>query len=488
LSDVVPSRSLRGSSPGNLERKRRRSNERDFTLTKRRFHIAAADLLDRANTQSSITPMDFFLFILLNAALFVRAPELFPGIDFPIYIYIMLACLAASGTRILSQIPPLSRTPIGACVLGLPVAGALSHITHVYFAGLNGTLNLVFRLLCYYLVLVAVVNRYARLRSFLGWLVALTLAVTTLSVLHYNGVIYLEALKSSQQNDIDPETGETYVIPRMCSTGMLNDPNDFSIILVLAILICLYFVDSTRGSRRLLWFGPMAFFAYGLKLTYSRGGLLNLGISLVVLSVVRLGWKKTLFVSVLALPLLAVLFGGRQTRFDLGNSESTSQGRVGLWIEAFGLMRGSPLFGIGVGELNAQVGHVAHNSFVQTYVEQGLFGGTLFSGGFYSGMYCVYRLLRDAGSSLDPELRRIGSYIAVFVFSCCVGMYSLTRSETILPYLYLGMPTAFLQIASVQSSIAPLQFDGRYIRRLCFLSFLWLVYLNLFCRVMVLWR
>jgi O-antigen ligase len=432
--------------------------------------------------------MPFFLFILLNAALFVRLPELFHGIEFPIYVYIMFACLAACGVRIVSRIPSLSRTPIGACVLGLPVAGALSHITQVYFAGLTRTMDLLLRLLCYYLVLVVVIDRYSRLRSFLGWLVGLTVVVTTLSVLHYNGVIYIEALESAQQNDIDPETGEAYVIPRMCSTGILNDPNDLSLILVFGILTCIYFVDSTRGLGRCVWFGPMALFVYGLQLTYSRGGLLNLGISLGVLSVVRLGWKKTVVAGVFALPVLAALFGGRQTRFDFSNAESTGQGRVGLWIEGLAEFRRAPLFGIGVGEYYGIIGHVAHNSFVQTYVEQGFFGGTLFAGGFYSAIYGIYRFLRDAATALDPQLRRIGSYIAVFVFSNCVGMYSLSRSETILPYMFLGIPTAFLQIASSQSSIAPMQLDSRYIQRLCVLSLLWLLFLNVFVRVMVSWR
>jgi O-Antigen ligase len=432
--------------------------------------------------------MDFFLFILLNAAFFVRLPELFPGIDFPIYVYVMYACLAACATQIHSQLGPLSRTPIGACVFGLPVAGALSHISHVNLAGTTGTVNMLVRLLCYYLVLVAVINRYSRLRSFLGWLVALTVVVTTLSVLHYNGVIYIDSLKSASQNDIDPDTGREYVIPRMCSTGVFNDPNDLSIMLVFVTLVCVYFFDSTQGFRRFLWLGPMALFVYGLKLTYSRGGLLNLGISLGVLSVVRHGWKKSLFVGVLALPLLAALFGGRQTRFDIGNSESTSQGRVGLWIEAFALFKGAPLFGIGVGVLVSEITHVAHNSFVQTYVEQGFFGGTLFSGGFYSALYCVYRFLLGVGSSLDPALRRIGTYIPVFVFSYCIGMYSLSRSETILTYMFLGIPTAFLQIASAQSLFAPLQLDARYVRRLCLVSFVWLVFLHVFCRVMVLWK
>ena len=431
--------------------------------------------------------MAFFLFILLNAALFIRPAELFPSTEIPIYVCVMIACLAVSGMQILARMPSLTRTPISACVLGLPFAAMLSHLSNVYFYGITQSADLLFRILIYYLVLVTVVDSLARLESFLRWLVVFTLVVTALAVLHYHGMINIPSLEACQQNDVDPETGEAYIIPRLCSTGIFNDPNDLSVVLVLGILLSLYFFDSRRGKLRALWFAPIGLFVYSLQLTFSRGGLLNLAFSLGVLSVVRLGRKRTAVACVVALPALAVLFAGRQTKFDFGNSSDTSQGRIQIWVEGLILFRQSPLFGIGLGEFNEKLHHVAHNSYVQTYVEEGFFGGTLFSGAFFTGVWGISRLLRHRGTIFDPNVERLGAYILALICSFCFGMFSLSRAETVPAYMTLGIATAYLQIATARSSMAPLEFNSRFIQRLCGLSVVWLAFLHVFCKVMVRW-
>src|SRR5208283_189295 len=103
------------------------------------------------------------------------------------------------------------------------------------------------------------------------------------SVLHYHGVIELRALNAIDQRDIDPETGEVTVIPRLSSVGIFSDPNDLSTLLVLTTIACLFFFDSTPSKlRRCLWLAPPGLFLYALKLTYSRGGLINLTLSLLI--------------------------------------------------------------------------------------------------------------------------------------------------------------------------------------------------------------
>ena len=98
--------------------------------------------------------------------------------------------------------------------------------------------------------MVTAVNSHARLRSFLGWVVGFAFALSSLAVLHYQGVINVPSLEACQQKDIDPATGEAYIIPRFCSTGIFNDPNDLSMILVLGILFALYLMDSRQGIGR----------------------------------------------------------------------------------------------------------------------------------------------------------------------------------------------------------------------------------------------
>jgi putative inorganic carbon (hco3(-)) transporter len=431
--------------------------------------------------------MDFFLFILLNAALFIRPSELFPSIDFPVYVYVMYVCLAVSGTRIAARIPSLIRSPIAVCVLGLPVAGVVSHLSRLYFGLASVWAIILLKFLVYFLLMVTVVNTLQRLRSFLRWLIAFTVMLTALAVFHYEGVINIPSLEACQQKDIDPATGELYVIPRLSSTGIFNDPNDLSMVLVLGILLSVYFLDSQRGFLRVVWFAPIGLFVYGLKLTYSRGGLLNLAFSLGVLSLVRFGRKKTAVACVVALPAIAVLFAGRQTKFDFSSSSDTSNGRIQLWVEGLVVFRSSPLFGIGLGEYHERVGAVAHNSYVHTYVEQGFFGGTLFSGAFFTGIWGISRLLRQRATICEPQVERLGPYVLALICSFCLGMYSLSRSETVPAYMVLGIATVYLQITTTYSSMPPIEVDSRFIQRLCAFSIAWLTFIHVFCRVMVRW-
>jgi putative inorganic carbon (hco3(-)) transporter len=434
--------------------------------------------------------MDIFFFILLNAALFIRPAEVFPSFEVPLYVYLMIACLVLSGPRIVPGFGSLCQSPIAVCVIGLPIAGVLSHVSRGYFGLAVQWVDVLLRFLAYFLVLVVTVRSKARLRAFFGSLLGLTLVVTTLSVLHYLRIVYIPSLEAIEQKDVDPTTGMLYVIPRLCGTGIFNDPNDFSMILVLGILISIYFLDSQRHMLRFVWLGPMGFLLYALTLTYSRGGLLNLACSLLFLSLTRLGRRKTVIACTVALPLVLALAlsGGRQARFDFGNSNDTSQGRIQNWVEGFILFRTAPLFGIGLDEYYQRLGFVAHNSYVEVYVEQGIFGGTLFSGAFYSAAFCVGYLFRRGAVVWDDEVALIGRYVLPLIGSYCVGMYSLSRAQSVLTYMILGIATAYVLVAAPYSTVAPVKFDARYFKRLCTFSFLWFAFLNLFCRLFVRWH
>src|SRR5271157_2009735 len=385
--------------------------------------------------------MGFFLFILVNAALFIRPTELFPWFEVPIYNYLILACLAVSVPHILGRNTKQTRSssPISLCVLGVLALCVLSLLVRFRF-GRAVSCGLEFaKVLVYYFLLVSLVDSFHRLRLFLLSIAGFTIVITVLAALHYHEIIVPPSLEAVQQPIIDPETGSVYAIPRMCGTGIFNDPNDFSMILVLAILTTLYGVESNKGPLRFLWLAPLGFFLYALKLTYSRGGLLNLSASLITLSWGKYGWKKTLAMSALCLPAMLALFGGRMTSVDTSNPNDTSVGRVRLWAEGFAYFRGSPLFGVGMDEYAKLVGEVAHNSFVHTYVELGFFGGTLFSGAFYLALWGTRRNVYGKLIEGCPEVGRLGTYIFAMVASYCAGMFSLSRPYVVPTYMILGI-------------------------------------------------
>ena len=189
----------------------------------------------------------------------------------------------------------------------------------------------------------------------------------------------------------------------------------------------------------------------------------------------------------MALPVLLVLFGGRQTRIDPTNKDDTSQARIQLWAEGFNLFREAPIFGVGMNEYAERVGLVAHNSYVNSYAELGFVGGTL----FVSAFYAAFRGLRRLGNTdvvfADPFLMKLRPYLLTIVCSYCIGMYSLSRAYNLPTYMVLGIVAAYLRIAEPGASIAPLRFDETFLKRMLVVGVACLVGLYLFVRIMVRW-
>ena len=289
----------------------------------------------------------------------------------------------------------LSRAPITCCVLGLLPAVALSQLAHFQFGLAFDCVQRFAKVVIYYLLFVALVDTLPRLKSFLFWLNRFVIVLTALALLHYHGIINIPSLDAFQQHDIDPETEEVRLLPRLCSTGLFNDPNDLCNIVVIGILISLFvMIELRQGFRRMLWLAPIGMYLYALKLTYSRGGLITLSAGVLTFVHARFGRKKTVFAAGLLLPAVLVFFGGRQTTVDVSSKEDTSQNRIQAWAEGLAVFRQAPLFGIGMDEYAEQFRMAAHNSFVHTYVELGFFGGTLFSGAFYTCLWGLLRLSR----------------------------------------------------------------------------------------------
>ncbi len=434
--------------------------------------------------------MSWFLFIALNAALFIRPVDLFPEMDLQLYLYMIVLCVLASTSQLAAAINSraLSRAPITCCVLGMLPAVALSHLVHFQFGLALDCVQPFAKVVVYYLLFVSLVDTLPRLQSHFFWLSRFVIVLTALALLHYHEIINIPSLDAFQQNDINPETGEAYVIPRLCSTGLLNDPNDLCNILVIGILISLFvMIELRRGCRRLLWLAPIGMQLYALKLTYSRGGLITLTAGVLTFLLARFGRKKTLLVAVLLLPVMYIFFGGRQTTVDVTSKEDTSQTRIRLWAEGLAVFRQAPLFGIGMNEYAEQFRQVAHNSFVHTYVELGFFGGTLFSGAFYTCLWGLLRLSRHDVVFHDPEARRLRPYILAMISSYGVGLLSLSRAYTIPTYMMFGIVAVYLQNAGVSSSVPAPRLDGPFVMRLLKFSVAWLIILWVFTKLMVRW-
>jgi putative inorganic carbon (hco3(-)) transporter len=431
----------------------------------------------------------YFLFILVTATLFIRPSEVIPALsEVPIYYLTIVPCILVALPSLLGQLTgrSLFRQPITVCVLGMVAATALSHISRFNVYYLTIVMQEFPKVVLYYLLLVALVNTKARLRLFLVCLVVLTVVSSSLALVHYHGIVDIPACEPADDGEEDPLTGEMFILRRLCSSGIFHDPNDLCLILVTGMAICLYLMtDASRGPFRAAWLAPLLLFGYALTLTYSRGGFLALLASMLILFYARFGWKRTIPLAMVAVPAMFVLFGGRQT--DLSTSGDTGQERIQVWTEGLALFRRAPLFGIGESRFIEEIGKVAHNSYVHAYTEMGFFGGTVFLSIYYLSLWLPFKL--DAGrlQAVDPELRRLRPYLMALVAGYAIGLFSLSRNYVVPTYLYPGLISVYMRLASPDPSHPAVPFDFRLIRRLTLISLAVLIFLHVYCRLLARW-
>ncbi len=232
-----------------------------------------------ATSRPSQSPgLGFVLFIVLNAVLFLRPMDIIPALaGWPIYLAVISSCLAIASTAVVRQLTPrsLAQDPISACVLGVLGSVVLSHLCHGAIGEAARCGWYFLKVVLYYFLLVAIVDSPRRYCRFLGWISIFVIIVTALPLLQYHGYVDIPAIEPlhERQDEIDPATGAPIVLERLKSTGIYDNPNDLSRIVVVGIILGLYWLnDRALGMRRAFWLAPVGLLGYALHLTQSRGG------------------------------------------------------------------------------------------------------------------------------------------------------------------------------------------------------------------------
>lgn len=396
----------------------------------------------------SIAVLSYALFTLTTATLFLRPAELFIAFaDWPIYETLIASTLLLTIQSMQGHFFwfYLQRQPITLCVVGIFFAIIVSHLQHIYLSGAYDSATVFLKTMVYYGLLVTVVNSPSRLRGFMMTVAICSTTMVTLCVLDYFEIFDFEFIQ--HLDDFDGVTDEDEVVTtlRMRGTGIFQDPNDLAAVIVVAGILCTYFLtDKSFDNLRFGWLVPIAMLVAGLLCTKSRGGLLACGVSGLVITGMRYGRKVAVVCAVLGACLLPFI-AGRQTEIDL--EDGTGQDRIQLWREGFDAMK-SPdfLFGIGQSNYYDVVGLVAHNSFIHAYVELGVVGGTLFFGCFFFASLQLYRMSRIPDGNLCDELIRMKPFIVALLVGWGTALFSLSRCYVVPTYLIFGVCAAYLNL------------------------------------------
>jgi hypothetical protein len=415
--------------------------------------------------------MAYLLFLLANAALFVRPAELFPAFgDVQLYLYLIVAAIACGLTGIENQLRPatLIQQPINLCMVLLTLSVATSHLsTGGVGLAANGVYGMV-KVLLYYLMLVSVVNSTQRLRQFLMVTALCSSAMILLSVMDYHKFVAEwqgrsdlfevrekerdlpdsapKQLRHSTDLDGSAPDGSPAWVFRLCGLGMFHDPNDLASLAVVTAVMCLCFaMDRNSTGGRYLWWAPVGLMAYAILMTHSRGGILAFGVASMAWLAVKYGGKVAMGIGVLGAAAVPIALG-RQGNMEV--SGGTGQQRIQLWADGLAQLKSMKLpFGIGEGRYPEVAGLQAHNSYVHAFVELGFFGGTMFFGCFLFAVWAFYRLKRDQIQIRDPELVRMMPFVAAITAGWCMGMATLSRVYVPPTYMIVGVAAAYINLA-----------------------------------------
>jgi O-antigen ligase len=286
-----------------------------------------------------------------------------------------------------------------------------------------------------------------------------------LALLHFYEVMEIPSLVLMKQRQFYDSVGQAVELDRLCSTGIYDNPNSLSRILVVGMGISLYWLfDRPSVFLRLLGLVSAGIFGFANMLTHSRGGFIALMVGTLVFFLTRFGWRKSLPFALLAFPLLFLLFSGRQT--DIDPSEGTGQQRIQLWNKGFSLFQGAPLLGIGMGKYEEEAELVAHNSFIHCYAELGFLGGTLFTGAVYLSLWSMYRLGLPQARIADRELQCMRPCLMAIMAAYAAGMCTISISYQVPTYMLFGLSTVYLRLAGANPRLLMPRLNGRLVFRL----------------------
>jgi len=442
--------------------------------------------LNRCNQRAPYSTTAFILFLLVTTTLIIRPAELVKSLaDLPIYESLILGAVALSYREIQRHFQPaaLRQQPITLCAVVLIIAVFLSHMKHVYMHQVKSATVDYLETLIFYGLLVAVVDTPVRIRALLLTVALTSTVMVALCVLDYYEVVDYEFITHITDRHGKTATGADILEKRMRGTGLFQDPNDISLLIVAAGVISSYFLtDKSLGVLRIFWFLPLYVLGTGLLCTRSRGGLLAAAAAVGCMILTRYGRKVAICAAVGAL-LVLPLMAGRMGSMSLNSG--TGHERLLLWREGFQAIK-SPyvLFGVGYGMYGEYAGLVAHNSFVHAFVELGLFGGSLFFGMFFFTIYSMYRIMKLPEWLRHPELNRMRPYIAGILGGWSIGLLSLSRCYVPPTFLVIGIQAAFLNYVSFTLRPMPplLYWDKRLFWILTFFSFglWWAIYVFIF--------
>ena len=202
----------------------------------------------------------------------------------------------------------------------------------------------------------------------------------------------------------------------------------------------------------------IGYIGYAFFLTHSRGGTLGLLAVLSYILYLKLKIRLKYFVPA-ALVFAGVMFALLPQEEGRGIAQSSTPERIDLLYQGLQMIKEHPLLGVGSGQFyqNNTIRKTAHNIYLNTFAEIGIFGFFMFVMMYYVAIRELLKLNRD-GSSGELSKRNILA-VSFALISAMVANFFLSAQHEI-PYILLALITipSFNKGVSYKANIKEYQY------------------------------
>jgi O-antigen ligase len=411
--------------------------------------------------------MLYFCLLLYVALIYIRPAEIVPEWStIPFGDILTAASLAVGLVAVAAKPRKLFNFPHDKLILGfwaaISVSAAKVWLTGVYYAWLAFA-PVVF---CYFLARAAI-QTDRQFRGVFYLLVALNVMLAVNGIVQFHTGVGLG--------------GVTMLLDRIYGTGIFNDPNDLgmSFVMIMPFVILMITSRQTGAFLKLFALASAVVIMWGLFYTNSRGALLGLGVALTWHTFMRFRSTGAMVAAIALVGLIAV--AGPSRAGQINSEEESAQSRVQAWAAGWQMLKANPVTGVGYGQYEEYHERVAHNAFVHTFGETGLFGAF-----FFVGMFYWYFKGLSVDASFTPEVAAWHRAMIASGVGMLVCMWFLSRQYVIVLYLMLALSAVAmgLQHNRNQQTITS---TGRDLLNVTGILFIGLVVVNVAIRFLAIW-
>lgn len=408
-----------------------------------------ANAIEKPRAQETGNPLAYGALVLFTLLYYTRPEDLIPGLGvIPLEKIIggiaLIALVSTLASRKVKKKLPLELKLLLVLFLHLIIS-----IPFAYWRG--GAFNTVFggvlKAVTVALLVTLIVENLVQLRRLL-WVQAASLVLTTIASI---------AIHHTVAGRLIGALG-----------GVFENPNDLAINIAINLPLCAAFALLTQSkAKAAVWSVGMLAMLAGVVLTYSRSGLLALGVAMVI-CLWEFGIRGRRFYLIAGALLLGVAGVGVvvATPHYLARVESIFRGNIegsedhGSWEARRELLVDSieeaihhPIFGIGAGNFGAatRTWRVTHNTYSEFAAEGGF--PALFL--YLAILYLTFRNLRRIRSLAayrdNPEIRVFTGALWASLLAFAVGSFFASFEYELFPYFMVAY-TSVLYRLSVQTS------------------------------------